>query len=312
MKVVHFHNGKEGGVLSVIRNLLIYNQHETIENHVIYTINKDLNNKFQLPALEGAKTEQVFYYSPKWNFYYTCRKLYKLIPQDAIIIAHDWLELGMVSNLGLQHRVIQFLHGNYDYYYNLAEKHQRSVDCFICVSASIMENLTQRVGNKNIQYMRFPVTDIAPFENNNTVSSLAFVGRCQKAKGYHLLPEIAKLLMEKGIKIKWEIFGPIEEDCINVSWPDETDVTFHGLQPHDEIIKLLPINDYFILPSNAEGMPVSLIEAMKAGLISFVNDIEGGIQELVKDDNTGFKIKNNNIDGYCLSNQKTTRQFPNY
>lgn len=299
MKVVHFHNGKGGGVLTVIRNLLKYKQHAIIENHVIYTINKELHDDFQLPGLEGATSEQVFYYSPKWNFYHTCKQLSKLLPKDAIIIAHDWLELGMVSNLGLQQTVIQFLHGDYEYYYNLAEKHQQSIDCFICVSSSIMENLSMRIGKKNIQYLRFAVKDVEPIEKNNSISRIAFVGRLQKAKGYHLLHSIANQLQSKGIALKWEIFGTLENDCKEVNWPDEVDVSFHGMIPNDEIIKMLPHFDYFILPSNAEGMPVSLIEAMKAGLVSFVNDIEGGVQELVKDGYSGFKIKNNKIEAYC-------------
>jgi glycosyltransferase involved in cell wall biosynthesis len=50
---------------------------------------------------------------------------------------------------------------------------------------------------------------------------------------------------------------------------------------------------YCILPSLAEGMPVSLVEAMKAGVIPLVNDIAGGIQELVQQEETGFKNANN-------------------
>jgi glycosyltransferase involved in cell wall biosynthesis len=40
-------------------------------------------------------------------------------------------------------------------------------------------------------------------------------------------------------------------------------------------------------------MPVSVIEAMKAGVIPIVNDIPGGIQELIENNFTGYKIKNN-------------------
>ena len=53
-----------------------------------------------------------------------------------------------------------------------------------------------------------------------------------------------------------------------------------------------------LLPSLGEGMPLSVIEAMKAGAIPLVNDIAGGIQELVSDGVTGFKIANNDVEFY--------------
>ena len=56
---------------------------------------------------------------------------------------------------------------------------------------------------------------------------------------------------------------------------------------------------FFILPSIAEGMPVSIAEAMKAGVIPLVNNIDGGIQELVKDGVTGYKITNNDPELYA-------------
>ena len=151
MHIVHFHNGGGGGVLAVIRNLLLYRHHDGIKNHIIYTINKDQHPAFEIPKLKGAASEQVFYYSPKWNFYYTCKQLTKLLPDDkAVIVAHDWMELGMLSNLGLQNPALQFVHGNYDYYYELAKKHEQSVDRFIAVSPVIYNQLCALLPNRKM------------------------------------------------------------------------------------------------------------------------------------------------------------------
>src|SRR6185312_13329914 len=62
IKVFHFHNGGGGGVLSVICNLLRYSENKSIENHVIFTINKDLKSVYEMPVIEGAISRQVFYY----------------------------------------------------------------------------------------------------------------------------------------------------------------------------------------------------------------------------------------------------------
>jgi glycosyltransferase involved in cell wall biosynthesis len=40
-------------------------------------------------------------------------------------------------------------------------------------------------------------------------------------------------------------------------------------------------------------MPVSIIEAMKAGVIPIVNNLPGGIQELIINGRTGYKIDQN-------------------
>ncbi len=294
IKVYHFHNGSGGGVLSVIKNLLQYKQHDEIENHIIYTINKDLYSDYTIPVVTEAVSQQVFYYSANWNFYYTCEKLSKLFPKDAVIIVHDWLELGMVSNLGLKNKVIQFLHGDYQYYYDLAIKHSSIIDSYICVSDSISKKLKMNLNNEKIFYLRFPVKNVRPTNISNDISSIVFIGRGEIAKGYHLLPEIAKLINQK-LKVRWEIFGDILDECKNIEWPSFIDVKFHGNYNNEQLLDIIPNYDYFISPSQAEGMPVSLIESMKAGLIPIVNDIEGGIQELVVNDHTGYKIELNNI-----------------
>ena len=39
--------------------------------------------------------------------------------------------------------------------------------------------------------------------------------------------------------------------------------------------------DVFVLPTRAEGFPVALVEAMGAGLVPVVSDIESGVPEIV-------------------------------
>ena len=302
INIVHFHNGTGGGVLSVIRNLLLYKQHEHINNHVIYTINKDQLAAFEIPKLIGAASEQVFYYSPKWNFYYTCSQLAKLLPDDkTIIVAHDWLELGMVSNLGLQNRVIHFLHGDYDYYYDLAKKNEAGVDAFVCVADNIEQRLAillpQRL--KDIQYLRFPVGYSKGIKKNSNGFNVVFVGRCTYDKGYPFLPFIAKSLVDKKMKVFWHIAGelkPAEREA--TQWPTDLSVTFYGNIPNESVQTLLCDMDVIVLPSFFEGMPINIIEAMKAGVVPVVNDLDGGLQELIIDGDTGIKITGNRKEGF--------------
>lgn len=297
MKVIHFHNGHGGGVLSVIKNLFKYSQNSTIENHVIYTINVSQIKHFQAPQLENAATEKVFYYSPNWNFYYTCRQLAKLIPdQQAVLVAHDWLELGMISNLGLQNPVVQFVHGDYDYYYDLSIKHERWVDVYICVSGLIKEKLIEKLPLRkdNIYFVRLPVPAIKykPVPHSN--HQIVFVGRCEAAKGYFLLPKIEKALSEIGFGVNWLIIGEGSTDERNRSiWASAKNVKFVGKINQEELYSVLQEADFIVLPSVAEGTPVAVIEAMKAGVIPIVNDLPGGMRETISNGVNGFLVKDN-------------------
>ena len=157
ISVYHFHNGTGGGVLSVIRNLLRFSNNPLIENHIIYTINKQQTPVFLMEHIEGAVSEKIFYYSAKWNFYYTCKQLAKYLPNNkAVLVTHDWLELGMISNLGLQNPVITFIHGDYHYYYQLAQLHQAGIDKFIVIARGIETKLQSLLParKKDIYYLR--------------------------------------------------------------------------------------------------------------------------------------------------------------
>jgi glycosyltransferase involved in cell wall biosynthesis len=300
IKIYHFNNGGGGGVLSVTRNLLKYASHPSIEHHIIYTVNRNIVEEYTINNIEGAASETVFYYLPSWNFYYTCRQLLKLLPgEKALIIANDWLELGMASNLGLQNKVIQIVHGDYDYYYELAKKHADAIDGYITVAASISDKLQVILPRrkKDIDCLYFPVPETNCKPAGKDADSVIFIGRCTEGKGYHLLPAIASELAAKNINLQWHIVGE-PADMDQYPWPSSVNVVFHGLLPNAEVNKLLCSMQYFILPSEGEGMPVSLIESMKAGVIPVMNNLPGGVQELIKDGKTGYLSKNNTVDEY--------------
>ncbi len=307
IQVYHFYNGRGGGVLSVIKSLLQFSSNPLIENHLIHTINKDEVDNYPVNNLKGAVSEKIFYYSSGWNFYYTCTQLSKLLPdENAVIVTHDWLELGMVSNLGLQNPVITFLHGDYDYYYQLAQLHQAAADKFIVIANNMAAKLKGMIPERkdDICYLRFPVPSVDCNESERQADNIIFIGRLTKEKGYSLLPEIDKLLRIKNIFLNWHIVGEKNSDSNNeTEWEANSQVKLYGIMNNEEVLLLLKKMKYFILPSLNEGMPVTLIEAMKAGVIPLVNNIEGGIQELVTDAVTGFKISNNEPAGYtdCIS-----------
>ena len=305
IKVYHFHNGSGGGVLSVIKNLLRYSENAAIENHVIFTINRDLVVDYEMPLLDGALSQQLFYYSPKWNFYYTCKQLAKLLPDDnAVVIAHDWLELGMMSNLGLQNPVVQIVHGNYDYYYELAQKNAAAVDRFICVSPVICKKLKDQLPQRiaDIYYLRFPVPAVELMEKKNDLLKIFYCVRSldDDNKQFLLLPKINALLKGKSINVYWTIVGKgIDKTEVEILMDQHNNLSLFPSLSNEEVMKLLPQYDLFILPSLKEGFPVAVVEAMKAGVVPLVTNWDGATEELIVQDESGFYFEPGDAKGYA-------------
>ncbi len=61
--------------------------------------------------------------------------------------------------------------------------------------------------------------------------------------------------------------------------------------------------DIFLLPSHNEGMPISIIEAMAAGLPVVATSV-GGIVDQVLDGQTGFRVQPEDPDGLCSALEK--------
>ncbi len=301
----HFHNGSGGGVLSVIRNLLKYSQNPLIENHVIYTINKDIVQNFIVPKLEGAVTEQIFYYSAGWNFYYTSKNLAKLLPDDkAIIIAHDWLELGMVSNLGLQNKVVFFLHANYDYYFNLAKSHTDAINKFICVSNPIYNNLKEYLCERaqDILQTYFPVANVICSDRKNTILNIFYGVRdlTENRKQFLIIPEIDTFLRQAGVKVNWTVLGEGQEEFrVGRALHSLQNLTYYSQLKNEEVLKQLCTHDIFVLPSLKEGLPVALVEAMKAGLVPLISNWADATSDLVKERENGFYLNIGDAKGYA-------------
>lgn len=88
--------------------------------------------------------------------------------------------------------------------------------------------------------------------------------------------------------------GPLlsEAQAYVESYKLEDDVHFLGSRT--DVDDILNQNDIFCLISNYEGLPISIIEAMRAGIPIIASDV-GGVNELVQDDVNGFLIPRGNI-----------------
>jgi glycosyltransferase involved in cell wall biosynthesis len=75
-------------------------------------------------------------------------------------------------------------------------------------------------------------------------------------------------------------------------------VRFAGSVPYSQVASLLKDNDVFLLASDAEGLPMSLLEAMGHGLVPVVSDLESGIRDVV-DATNGILVPVEDVEGYA-------------
>jgi glycosyltransferase involved in cell wall biosynthesis len=305
IKVIHFNNGSGGGVFSVIKNLLKYKQHLEFEYHVIYLIEREHKNNFEIPRLEGAKTERILLYNGKWNLHYTSKKLAEMIPDDdSILIAHDWMELRLYEILKLKNPLIYFLHGNFDYYYNLSILHSNIIDWHICVSPVIERRLKEISNISNAIFLRFPVRDVTVRRKQFFKVKIAYYvfDLRLEMKQFNLLPLIEKELVNQGCLVEWFIAGGgMELSDVEERWGDNFSdrVNFYGRLDQQGIDTLIEKCNVFLLPSTIEGLPVSLIESMKSGLVPMTSHWEGAVEDVLINNENGFYLNTGDYIGYA-------------
>jgi len=132
---------------------------------------------------------------------------------------------------------------------------------------------------------------------------LLYLGRlCQEQKRVRLFPEIYAQLCASGMPFHWTIAGEgddrgwLEANLKTVS-PSQT-VSFLGAVPYAGVSAVLREHDVFLLASDYEGLPLSLLEAMGHGLVPVVSDLKSGIPEVV-DASNGCLVPVSDVAGYA-------------
>ena len=114
-----------------------------------------------------------------------------------------------------------------------------------------------------------PTASAAPQPSGGPVRILN-VGRLSEHKAQHHLIDACAILVEKGVAFRCDIVGEgpqrsfLEQRIRRYQLGDK--VRLLGARYHHEVLALYSEADLFVLCSIAEGMPVVLMEAMRAGV----------------------------------------------
>lgn len=303
MKLVYFLDNKLGGVTSLVSNLIEFAPSGDVEQYVIHIDCIESVMTRSNANFPNAKCVD-FKYSAQENLYEVMRNLFQLLPSDpcALVLNYE-LEMQMLDHYEVPHTTFQLVHDEYNL--NLALKYHHVVDVFIAHNRHIYSRLIDALPDRSSQIFYLPhgvrIPEISTFKTpdlNGKPIKLFFLGRMTAGKGIYDLPEISKCLKEKGIPFVWTCVGDgPEKEALVLRWKEDQ-VCFLAPDSNEEVMSIAAAQHVFVLPTQFEGSPVSLLEAMSVGLVPVITDLEGGIREAVSPE-VGYRIKNGDVRAFA-------------
>ncbi|MCB1501875.1 MAG: glycosyltransferase [Bauldia sp.] len=179
-----------------------------------------------------------------------------------------------------------------------------AIDVAIAVNRPWAERLRANTPIRNVAVhhlgvdpARIAVRPIVP--RGDRPFAVLFVGRMVEKKGLDVLIAAAAQLTARGHALTIDVVGDGPEDVRFRAAAAESGlaevIRFHGGQPHPAVLAMMQESDCLVLPSvtaangDQEGIPVTLMEAMAAGLPA-VSTFHSGIPELIADGESGLLV----------------------
>ncbi|WP_338631215.1 glycosyltransferase family 4 protein [Clostridium baratii] len=173
----------------------------------------------------------------------------------------------------------------------------------VSVSNSIKEYLIEKNIKKSITVIHNGSRDLKKYMNDSCLKNfknkyfkeedliIGFVGRLTEVKGIYNLVDIVNLSNKINKKIKFIVIGEgILRDYIEeqVELNKLENIKLLGFK--NDIENYIPYFDMLIMPSNMEGIPLTILEAMSCGVPCVGSDV-GGIPEIINE-KIGFLYNN--------------------
>ncbi len=183
----------------------------------------------------------------------------------------------------------------------------RHADVLRCVSDSSREQLEAWAPAKAI--LKFPTwTDIDLFlaasgrnERNGDEKTILYVGVLVPRKGVHFLLSAFAQVSAQMPSAKLWVIGKAEDVEYANGLRKQAErlgvdgrVSFMGTMPQRKLAEHMVEADVFILPTQSEGLPRVVFEAMAAGMPVIASAVSG-IPEIIEDGKTGFLVPSGDV-----------------
>jgi len=245
--------------------------------------------------------------------------LYALFYFVEALILGDWMRLrgqhhlhihfcgpvatvGMLASMTWRFPYSLTVHGPDEFYdvekFYLREKLERA-EFILCISNFCRSQLMRITSPEHWGKMHLVRLGVDPSlffpmqqkrQSDGTLEILC-VGRLVESKGQLILLRACKLLLSQGYSLQVRLVGAGPDREYLEAFTEQMGIpaVFEGAKNRDETRQLLRRADIFALASFAEGVPVSLMEAM-AMEVPCVSTYVAGIPELIRDGIEGLLV----------------------
>jgi glycosyltransferase involved in cell wall biosynthesis len=164
-------------------------------------------------------------------------------------------------------------------------------DATVCGSEMIRESYLKRgfpaealhTVHYGVDPHRFSSATHEPAEGRNL--RVGWLGVIGFRKGLDRVRRIAEWADQRGISIEFHFVGPIQDpESLEILHHFRRPYILHGVKKGEALKELIPQWDLYLLPSYEEGFPVSVLEAMSAGIPAIVSNDTGAKEAVLKDE----------------------------
>ena len=130
---------------------------------------------------------------------------------------------------------------------------------------------------------RFSPATHEPAEGRNL--RVGWLGVIGFRKGLDRVRKISEWADHRGIPIEFHFVGPIQDpESIEILHRFRRPYILHGVKKGEALKEMIPQWDLYLLPSYEEGFPVSVLEAMSAGIPAIVSNDTGAREAVLQDE----------------------------
>lgn len=225
------------------------------------------------------------------------------------ITNYDFHRSCAVGTLSPDVRVITIIHSDEACYFDELKRIGCNCDAIVCVSSYLRQAVKNRFPDlaERVSYIPYGIPQPASTLSERPQSGPIRLCYCNRLQQYQKrvfdLPLIAAELEKSGVDYELDIAGDGPDAGELKNRFADADLTcpvrFHGRLPNSDTIELMRQSHCFLLTSDFEGLPLSLLEAMSVGCVPIVYEIESGISDAIPSEDLGRVIPSGNHENFA-------------
>lgn len=303
-KIVHIVEAFGGGIFSILTDL-VSRTSEDYDITILYGKRPETPNNIKQYFNDNVSLIEIKNFTKKINFIKDIKAIFEVkrhIKQINPDIVHlHSSKAGVIGRIACNkvktvyysphcfaftQKNISKTKQNIYYFIEKIMAHKKNCSIIACskpeyeLAKKITPNVMLLENGIDIERIQKCLNNVETIQNKHTVCT---VGRIDNQKNPELFNKIAEQMPE--YEFMWIGDGPLRNTLTS------TNIKITGWITHDEVIRKINKNEFFILTSSWEGLPISLLEAMYLKKICIISkDIQN------------INIINNGLNGYIAKN----------